>query len=102
MPAHHPARTPVHDGAARADHPRPHAHHPHAYPHAHHSPMQDDARAHSRPPSVSVLGKLKVASGKPLGRAAVAVSHDGGYVSVTWPGARTYCVFRQGAAAWEE
>ncbi|EFJ48111.1 hypothetical protein VOLCADRAFT_91352 [Volvox carteri f. nagariensis] len=49
-----------------------------------------------------VMGKLQVASGTPVSRPLVTVSHDGGYVAVAWPGARKYAVYQQGASAWKE
>ncbi|GIL66637.1 hypothetical protein Vafri_20113, partial [Volvox africanus] len=49
-----------------------------------------------------VMGKLEVATGAPISRPLVTVSHNGGYVAVAWPGARRYAVYQQGAAAWKE
>lgn len=46
--------------------------------------------------------RLAIASGTPSGRASVLPSADGSYVAVVWHVARTYAVYRQGAAAWQE
>uniref|UniRef100_A0A7S0RG02 Uncharacterized protein n=1 Tax=Chlamydomonas leiostraca TaxID=1034604 RepID=A0A7S0RG02_9CHLO len=60
------------------------------------------ALARKRPTIVQVLGCMKVAQGKPTVRSVLAASADGSYASAVWPAARSYAIFRQGAASWEE
>eukprot|EP00983_Pelagomonas_calceolata_P061262 1146756-Pelagomonas_calceolata.AAC.3 len=40
-------------------------------------------------------------TGRPVTRAQLGCSTDGAYVSVVWPAARQYTIYRQGAASWE-
>lgn len=54
------------------------------------------------PRGVTHTGIPQVASDTSGNRALVAASHDGGYVAVSWPAARQYAVYRQGASAWQE
>jgi len=40
-------------------------------------------------------------AGKPVTAATLGCSSDGTYVSVVWPAARQYSIYRQGTANWE-
>ncbi|GFR42994.1 hypothetical protein Agub_g3993 [Astrephomene gubernaculifera] len=59
-------------------------------------------QAHAEFAPNQVVGKLQVATDTPPGRALLSVSADGSHVAVSWPGARQYAVYRQGASAWSE
>ncbi len=61
-----------------------------------------DAKENAMPRGVTHTGIPQVASDTSGNRALVAASHDGGYVAVSWPAARQYAVYRQGASAWQE
>ncbi|KAG2499410.1 hypothetical protein HYH03_002984 [Edaphochlamys debaryana] len=53
-------------------------------------------------PANQVMGKLTIAEPTPGGRALLASSCDGSYVSAVWPSARQYAIYRQGASSWSE
>eukprot|EP00200_Dunaliella_tertiolecta_P012552 CAMPEP_0202375576 /NCGR_PEP_ID=MMETSP1127-20130417/6232_1 /ASSEMBLY_ACC=CAM_ASM_000462 /TAXON_ID=3047 /ORGANISM="Dunaliella tertiolecta, Strain CCMP1320" /LENGTH=1080 /DNA_ID=CAMNT_0048973105 /DNA_START=121 /DNA_END=3360 /DNA_ORIENTATION=- len=52
-------------------------------------------------PAVQTMSCVIMDTGRPVTRAQLGCSTDGAYVSVVWPAARQYTIYRQGAASWE-